>query len=57
MTGRGIAPLAVVVNLASGAGLLLALRGVLAGWSAPVVALCLMGSFVAHVADLSRRWR
>jgi hypothetical protein len=57
LTGRGIAPLSVIVNLMSGAGLLLALRGTLAGWGTVAIAACLMASFAAHLADLARRWR
>jgi hypothetical protein len=56
-TGRGVAPAAVVANLTSGAALLLALRGTLSGWGSGAIAACLMLSFAAHVADLSRRWR
>ncbi|MDZ4842181.1 MAG: hypothetical protein SH859_08570 [Hyphomicrobium aestuarii] len=56
-TGRGIAPLAVVVNLTSGAALLLALRAVVSGWGTAVVVACLLLSFAAHIADLALRWR
>lgn len=57
VTGKGIAPLAVVANLTSGAGLLLALRAAMSGWGMATIATCLLVSFAAHVADLSRRWR
>jgi hypothetical protein len=56
-TGRGIAPDAVIVNLLSGGALLLALRATLGGWGLPVIGLCMMVSFGAHLADLKRRWR
>ena len=60
-TGRGIAPGALLPNLAAGACLLLALRAALraalggAGW--PPIALALLGSLLAHLLDLRRRWR
>jgi len=56
-TGRGVAGPALVVNLAAGACLLIALRLVLAGddhrgWAAASLLL----SLLAHVADLALRW-
>lgn len=53
--GRGLA--GVYANLASGAFLLLALRGALsdAGW--PAVVLPLTGALVAHAVDLASRLR
>lgn len=56
-TGRGITPLGLAANLASGGALLLAVRMAVtdAPWAA--IALCLSLSFVAHVADLAGRWR
>jgi hypothetical protein len=56
-TGRGVALPDLAVNLAAGAGLLLALRAALTGagwtWTAGWLALAL----AAHLADLARRWR
>ena len=56
-TGRGVAGPVLVVNLAAGACLLIALRLVLAGddhraWAAASLLLALL----AHVADLALRW-
>ena len=56
-TGRGLAPSAVVTNLLSGGFLVLALRAALAGAPAAWIALCMAAAFMAHVADLQRRWR
>jgi hypothetical protein len=56
-TARGIAPMALLPNLAAGACLLLALRFALVaapwGW----MAVCLAAGLLAHVADLAQRWR
>jgi len=56
-TGRGLRPIEIVSNLASGAMLVLALRLALSGASSGAIATCLMGSFGAHVFDLRLRWR
>jgi hypothetical protein len=57
MTGRGIAPTNLLINLTAGVCLLLALRGALDdapwGWTAA----CLMAALLAHLADLCQRWR
>lgn len=55
-TGHGPAPGALLPNLAAGACLLLALRFALRGAAWPVLALCLLGSLVAHLLDLRDRW-
>jgi hypothetical protein len=56
-TGRGVPLPDLAVNLAAGAGLLLALRAALTGagwaWTAGWLTLAL----AAHLADLARRWR
>ncbi len=54
-TGRGLASIDIVLNLAAGAFLLLALRGALvgAGWQA--IAASLAAALVAHLMDLRRR--
>jgi hypothetical protein len=56
-TRRGVAPADVIFNLGAGACLLMALRGALmqTGWHA--TAFWLAAALVAHLADLSRRWR
>lgn len=56
-TGRGIAPLDLVPNLFAGAFLLLALRVTLAGGGWMLTGGCLAAAGLAHLADLSRRWR
>ena len=56
-TGRGVAPRSVLLNLASGAFLLLAMRlglgGAWWGW----VSMCLAAAGLLHAADLRRLWR
>jgi hypothetical protein len=55
-TGRGIAPSALLANLAAGAFLLGALRCGLSGAGDGWVGLCLALALVAHLADLRARW-
>jgi hypothetical protein len=55
-TGRGPAPADALSNLLSGACLMLALRGALVGAWWGWVALPLLASLLAHLADLRRRW-
>ena len=57
VTGRGVAPVTLLVNILSGAFILLALRGVLVGAWWGWIGLCLIGALVAHSADLWRRWQ
>ena len=52
----GPSPPALISNLMAGVFLLLALRNSLAGASARWVAVCLLGSLFAHLADLCFRW-
>ena len=56
-TGRGLAPLQFVPNLAAGLFLMLALRGVLAGAAAPWIGLALLAAGACHGLDLWQRWR
>jgi hypothetical protein len=56
-TGRGIAFPDLVFNLLAGACLLLALRGGRAELTAGWTSLFLAAAFLAHLADLSRRWK
>ncbi|CAN5844656.1 hypothetical protein BH11PSE3_BH11PSE3_11450 [soil metagenome] len=56
-TGRGIAAGDLVGLLLAGAFLLLALRAALTGSSWTSIALWLVASLAAHLADLVRRWR
>ena len=55
-TARGIAPTAVVFNLAAGAFLLLAARAALTGAAWPWIAAALLGALCAHLLDLAHRW-
>jgi hypothetical protein len=57
LTGRGPAPAALVANLAAGGCLLLALRSALRGDSASAVSGWLAAGFVAHLCDITLRWR
>lgn len=54
--GKGPSPLDIAANLAAGACLLLAVRAALMG-DEIVLLVALAASGLAHVADLSRRWR
>ena len=56
-TGRGIAPIGLLSNLAAGLFLLLALRTTLLDQSWFLVASLLTAALLAHVIDLSHRWR
>ena len=56
-TGRGIAPRFLLGNLLSGACLLLALRGTVAGADRRWIASCLTAALLAHLTDLRQRWR
>ncbi|GJD51637.1 hypothetical protein OPKNFCMD_4392 [Methylobacterium crusticola] len=53
--GHGPAPASLVANLASGACLMLALRAALTGADWRWLALALVGSLIAHLADLGLR--
>ena len=55
-TGRGVTPGALLRLLVPGACLLLAVRAALTGASWMLVALWLILSLIAHLADLKQRW-
>ena len=55
-TGGGIPATGLLINLAAGASLLLALRAALVGQMVLVPA-CLVAALVAHLVDLAVRWR
>ena len=55
--GKGIAPGDLLPNLLAGGFLALALGLALAGALWEWIALGLLGSLLAHLADLRRRWR
>lgn len=52
----GVPPLALILNLASGGALLLALRAALTDTPWYWVGICLTGALVAHLLDLRQRW-
>lgn len=56
-SGIGIRPLDLVLNLAAGALLLLALRAALVDPDPLATAPYLAVALLAHLADLSRRWQ
>ena len=56
-TGRGLKPLELILSLLAGVALLFSLRAALLGLAWPIVALFLFLSLLAHLTDLSRRWR
>lgn len=56
-TGRGVAPVDLLINLLAGMCLLLALRAALTGLSWRWTAAWLAAALLAHLADLWRRWR
>lgn len=55
--GRGPALPGFFASLLAGVFLMLALREALAGGSYLVLAICLTGALVAHLADLAMRWQ
>jgi hypothetical protein len=56
-TGRGLKPVLIASNLASGLCLVLALKGALtdAHWTS--ISMWLLAGFAAHGADLAARWK
>ncbi len=56
-TGRGVAPGAFLLNLASGMNLMLALLDRVEGRWWGLIALHLLVALVCHVLDLKRLWR
>ena len=56
-TGRGILPIDLLINLLAGAFLLMALRSALVSLSWEWTAAWLGAALIAHIADLTQRWR
>ena len=56
-TGRGVAPLPLLLNIGAGGSLMLAFRAVLLGSGPLAVAGWLLSSLCFHVADLAQRWQ
>jgi hypothetical protein len=54
--GRGIASWPMLLNIGSGASLMLALRVSLTGGQWPMLAACLVAALAFHVADMALRW-
>jgi hypothetical protein len=57
VTGRGVAPRALLPFMAAGVCLMLALKAALTGGGWQAVAGLLSLAFVAHLADIALRWR
>jgi hypothetical protein len=57
VSGRGIPATSLLTNLLAGSCLLLALRSALTEFHWTWTAAWLAAALVAHVADLSQRWR
>ena len=57
VTGKGVAPRDLVLNMVSGLCLMLALRGLAHDAGAAWVALFLLAAGLAHGADILMRWR
>lgn len=57
VTGRGIPPWALLLNIGAGGSLMLALGAQLKGYGWQAVAALLVCALVFHVADLWSRWR
>ena len=55
--GRGIRPLALLVNVGAGGSLMLALRASLTQQGTSAVAFWLLASLAFHIADLWVRWQ
>jgi hypothetical protein len=56
-TGRAVAPHQLLPTLAAGVAILIAVRLAIGGAWWGWIALCLIASLVAHLVDLTRRWR
>ena len=54
-TGRGIAPLPMLLNVGAGGSLMLALKATLIGADWRWIAVCLIGALFFHTADLVQR--
>jgi hypothetical protein len=56
-SGQGPSVASIWTNIAAGAALVAALKAVLTGARWEVVAMCLFAALLAHVVDLTVRWR
>jgi len=56
LTGKGIAPVSLLLNAGAGTSLMLALRAALTGAPWQWLAAWLAASLVFHVVDLAARW-
>ena len=56
ITGRGIPPAALLLNIGAGGSLMLALGATLKGYGWQTVAVLLVAALGFHVADLWQRW-
>ena len=56
VTGRGIPPVALLLNIGAGGSLMLALGATLKNYGWQTIALLLIAALCFHVADLWQRW-
>jgi hypothetical protein len=56
-TGRGVAPLPLLLNVGAGGSLMLALRATLTGSGWMWTAAFLVCALVFHVSDVAQRWK
>ena len=57
VTGRGVAPYSLLVNVGAGGSLMLALRAVFSEADWTIIAACLVASLAFHTLDILERWR
>ena len=57
LLGRGPSVTSTIANCTSGGALFLALRAAMAKTPFAVIGVCLLIALLAHVADLTTRWR
>jgi hypothetical protein len=57
ISGRGVVPYSLLVNVGAGGSLMLALRAVYAEANWTVIAACLVSSLVFHTLDIADRWQ
>lgn len=57
VSGRGVAPYALLVNVGAGGSLMLALRAVYSEADWTIVAACLVAALVFHTLDIIQRWQ
>lgn len=56
VTGRGVPPYSLLVNVGAGGSLMLALRAVFSDADWTIIAACLLAALVFHTLDIIQRW-